>query len=283
MTSPMHIPGAQIGPWKLLHLLGKGIGGEVWAAVDKDGQPAAVKFFQEGQEKAAEQEFLIGKNHRHPNLLQPFSFSMEDGIPLMAMPCCRGRSTDNVAGYFSEKMAWKLFHDIAAALSCLHADGLCHGDVKPSNILWDGQDFLLADFSSSFKAPAETTPGDESSWQFAAPEREKSFPSDIWSLGATLFNLVMGTHVFNGMGGKSQRKESVIPFMRKSMPELSRLVIRCLSYEPGNRPSVSEILSAAQEGMDRQCPVSRPLKATLQEAASDTLAGFWPEEMKDAL
>ena len=279
MMSSLHQPGTQAGPWKLLHLIGKG----VWAAVDKKGQPAAVKVFKAGQEKAAEQEFLAGKSQEHPNLLQPVSFSVEEGIPLIAMPLCKGRSTDNVAGFFSEAMAWKLLLDISSALSFLHAKGLCHGDVKPSNILWDGQTFLLADFGSCFKAPTVREPGDDSSWRFAAPEREKSFASDIWSLGATLFNLVMGTQVFNGMGGQSQREDSGIPFMRKSMPELSRLVIRCLHFKPEERPSASAILAAAQEGMHLSRPASRPLKTELNESISDTSASFWPEAMKDSL
>ena len=283
MTTSLHTPGATVGPWKLLNLLGGGPEGEVWAAVDQKGSIAAVKLFRPEQQEAAEQEFLTGKSLHHPNLLQPLSFSAGDGVPWMAMPFCKDRSADNVAGFFSEKMAWKLLQDISGALSFLHAEGLCHGDVNPSNILWDGQHFLLADFGSCAKSPDEKASVHDSSWQYAAPEKVKCAASDIWSLGASVFHLVMGTQVFNGMGGKSQRKDSVIPYMRKSMPELSRLVVNCLHYELEARPTATVILDSAREGMEIRRPVNRPLKTQTQDPLSDTTASFWPEEMKDAL
>ncbi|MBO4447102.1 MAG: protein kinase, partial [Bacteroidales bacterium] len=232
----------KIGEYNLLTLLGKGRGGQVWSALDKDGAVVALKIFNAGV--AARPEYDRGRELSHPNILSPLSFSTIGDVSVMAMPMCEGRSVDNAAGYFSEEAAWKLMLDIGSALAYLHSLGSCHGDVKPSNILREGNEFLLADFGAGFG-------GDLSSYVFAAPEPVRTALSDIWSLGASVFNLVMGSQVFNGLGGRAQKKDSDLPFMRKSMPELSGLVMRCLSFDSSVRPFAAEIVRLAEENLKR--------------------------------
>ena len=113
----------------------------------------------------------------------------------------------------------------------------------------------------------------------------KTEKSDIWSLGSSIFNLVMGTQVFSGLGGKAQRKESEIPYMRKSMPELSALVIRCLKYNPADRPTAKEVVTFAEEHLSRIKNIKkiRPLKTAPATPMKDEYDCFWPEEMRNAL
>lgn len=277
MTSATH---------KLLYLLGKGQGGEVWAAVNEAGTVVAVKLFSPtGPREAAEAEYKRGAALSHPNIITPQEFIGTDAQPAMVIPFCDGRSVDNAAGYFNEVMAWKLLSDIGAALAYLHAANLCHGDVKPSNILRKGRAFLLADFGSCFESQTGHPAGDLSSYQFAAPESTKTEKSDVWSLGAAVFNLVMGIHVFNGLGGKAQQKETEIPFMRKSMPELSALIYRCLAFDASARPSPHEIVSLAEKNLERLSAAgkSRPVKISVKASAKDKYGDFWPETMCDAI
>ena len=286
MTKTVHTLGKTLGPFKLVSLLGAGLGGEVRAALDARHSPVALKVFKSGTPlQAARAEFEANRLLDHPNILKSKSFQVFDNLCVIVLPYCEGRSVDNVAGYFTEETAWKLIFDIGSALACLHGKGLCHGDVKPSNILRSGNDFLLADFGSCFSARSQAVPGDLSSYQFSAPEKERNEKSDIWSLGATVFHLVMGSHVFNGLGGKAQGRDSVLPYMRKTMPGLSELVLRCLSFHPDQRPDALELVRVAEKNLKliKERVSVRPAKQPVNASSKDAFESFWPEEMKDAL
>ena len=108
MTDVVLRQGLSFGPYKLVALLGKGQGGEVWAAVGKDGGIIALKVFSGATTRnAAESEFNIGSAQDCLNILKPLSFSVIEGFSAMAMPLCEGRSSDNAAGYYSETMAYR--------------------------------------------------------------------------------------------------------------------------------------------------------------------------------
>ena len=286
MITDTHMPGYSIAGYKLVSLLGKGQGGEVWSAVGKDGVVIALKLFAATTLlENAKEEYDRGKSLRHPNIVTPHSFGIEDVGAFIVMPLIEGRSVDNAAGHFQEAMAWKLIRDLGSALAYLHSESLCHGDVKPSNILRNGDSFLLADFGSCFEVKTGSPANDLSSYLFSAPEEMKTEKSDIWSLGAAVFNLVMGSLVLNGLGGRSQREETEIPFMRKSMPELSAFVVECLSFHPSARPSAKDVLLLAEDNLKRLSGQHRirPTKKTATITVHDEYESFWPEIMKDAL
>lgn len=284
-SSSVHKKGMKIGPYRLVSLLGAGAGGEVWAAIGRDNAPAALKFFKGGTPlDIVQREFDTGRRLDYGHIIRPRSLEIIDNEAIIALPYCEGRSIDNAAGFFTEKNAWKLLLDIGSALAFMHADGLCHGDVKPSNILREGENFFLSDFGSCFSPGGQSAPGDLSSYQYCAPETSRSEKSDIWSLGATVFYLVMGSMVFNGFGGKKQKRDSDIPIMRKSMPGLSALVSRCLSFEAAARPSAQEICREAKQAMNGCIINTRPVKRIIHSLKQEDEFGvFWPEEMKDAL
>lgn len=268
------------GQYKKVSLLGSGQSAQVWLAVGSDGNVVSLKCFSDKDEALAEYE--RGAKLSHPHLLQPISL-LEDDPSVLVMPYCEGRSMDNLAGFLSEKDAWQLLMEMADALSFLHQKGLCHPGIKPSKILWDGQSFLLADAGGCLPAGEPRPLGGPDSLPFIPPERERSPKSDIWSLGATLFHLILGTHVFNGLGGGAQRPDSPLPFLRKGMPELSSLICRCLAYNPSDRPTAEELLIQAQDGL-KKCQsrkTDRPLKVSDEIPRGGACPDFWPDEMKE--
>lgn len=275
---------------KLLNLLGSGKSGEVWSALSGDGKVVALKIYRSKHEvrEFAEYEYRMANLFRHVNILSPTGISSHDEHPVICLPYCEGRSVDGIAGHISERMLWKLITEISGALAEIHDNGYGHFDIKPSNILWDGEKFMLSDFGACMKTgescSVEDTAEDASSYRFDAPElgTQHCVASDIWSLGATVFYLCMGCHAFNGLGGRAQHKDSPVPVMRKALPALSTLVQSCLDFNPANRPTakqVCEIANAELNRLESYVP-KRILKhkaSGLAEASGDT--EFWPEQM----
>jgi len=281
-----------IGKYKLISLLGTGLSGEVWSAVSMvSNEAVAIKIFRKNTvpESQIKYEYSMATKVRHPNLLRLFSLEKIEGFWVMEMPLCMGRSVDGIVGYMSEHHAWNLIYDIASALSALHLVGMGHFDVKPSNILWDGQRFVIADFGACRKLDISQkeclVASDDSSYRFDAPELMKGVcvsASDIWSLGATVFNLLMGCHVFNGLGGRAQLENSPVPYMRKNMPVLSEWIVRCLAYDYKLRPTASEIVAISGKQMNVQSLKRRERILRKEEdliASVENKTYFWLEDM----
>lgn len=283
-----------VGGFRLVARLGGGFSGEVWSAIDSvSGEVVALKICRERDDamRCAEYEYAIARQFVHSNILRPSGMFVFEGRPVIVLPYCSGRSVDGVAGYMPELQMWHMMRDVSAALSAVHRAGYCHFDIKPSNILWTGREFMVADFGSCRPAGQENrepTADDESSFRYAAPEvvrRRFDTSGDVWSLGATAFYLYMGTHVFNGLGGRAQHPDSPLPYMRKSLEELSRLTCRCLAYEASARPSAAEIAEISERNIERckETVHMRPMRPGRQ--SRDGMADaedFWPETMDDS-
>ena len=125
---------------------------------------------------------------------------------------------------------------------------------------------------------------------FDAPEVDgthRTEASDVWSLGATLFYIVMGRQVMNGKGGAGQNENSRLPYMRSEWPLMSELVQQCLRYHPSQRPSLQQILDKATEQYN-QCMEEVRRGPKFKKTSDFTFDGsnnatndmaFWPETM----
>lgn len=288
-----YMKNGMVGGYRLVGRVGCGCSGEVWSAIDAaTGGVAALKIYRGGEDVRpyAEYEYSAALRFRHANILRPLSMFEADGCPVIVLPYCQGRAVDGVAGYMSEFQIWRLLGDVSGALTEMHAGGYGHFDIQPSNILWTGRSFMLSDFGSCRPAdgvPSRHAADDPSSFRFEAPEVSAgsyALPGDVWSLGATAFCLYMGTRVFNGLGGRAQHRDSPLPYMRKSMPELSELVCRCIDYEPSRRPSAAEVCRIAAENIAR-CEERNPVRRRMPDAGRSRAAAdgadFWPERMND--
>lgn len=283
MSTILHNPGTLVGPYRLLEPIGTGLSGEVWTALSPDGSVVALKIFSKEESAMAQKEYETGVSLDHPHLLRPLSLLTDTPSPVMVLPYCTGRSVSHVAGHVTERMVWMLLRDIASVIDYLVAQSLYHGDIKPSNILWDAaMGFILSDFGACAPLSSGSERKDLSSYQFAPPEKVSVERSDIWSLGASVFHLVLGRGVFGERGGRGQVPSAAVPLMRRNMPELSALVGRCLSYDPTDRPSAGEVLREAERMLqgDRVWIPQRPLKDA-PSALADCPHPFWPERMTD--
>ncbi len=124
---------------------------------------------------------------------------------------------------------------------------------------------------------------------FDAPEVElsgRTLESGVWSLGASIFYVMMGCLMFNGQGGRRQSERSRVPYLRSDLPELSELVQHCLNYNPLLRPTLKELQEIGTENLNRcrklitQGPKIRNSDVRSINQQSD-ISDFWPEGMID--
>jgi eukaryotic-like serine/threonine-protein kinase len=206
----------RIGPWHVLHELGRGGMGVVWLAERADDQfeqRAALKLIKRGMDSDAvlarflrERQILARLQHSHIARLLDGGITV-DGRPYFAMEYIDG---EPLLRYCAEKNVKleeriKLFLDICAAVQFAHGQLVVHRDIKPSNILVTSSgEAKLLDFGiatlldDSFGGPALTvdaahrplTPA------YAAPEQLRGEPvtvaTDIYALGGVLYELLTG-------------------------------------------------------------------------------------------
>jgi len=186
---------------------------------------------------------------------------------------------EGLAGYCPEVAAWQLLSDLTQSLKEVSLGELPTGCFVPDHIsIANGRFQLLNDSSNPLLTP------------FDAPElsvasaQGQSVASASWSLGALTFYLVMGCVVMNGLGGRGQRRSSKLPYLRPALPELSELVLRCLAYEPTERPTLEEIQQIAEKQLDicqkiiKKGPRPKPANEK-QQTLVDMSVSLWPEEM----
>ena len=242
--------------YSLIKRLGQGSFAEVWKAEDTkvDNMTVALKIYEPDNGLDANgvklfgEEFAIVFDLRHQNLLTPSAFDIENNSPYLVLPFCERGSSSNLAGNMNEIQIAQFLHDVSSALDYLHDADIVHQDIKPDNILIDSNgNFLVTDFGISIKLRKTLRPslGFKSlagTMAYMAPERFNKDPKptkacDIWSLGATTFELMTGEVPFGNNGGGFQKNGAEIPYIQGPYSSsLKALVTNCLSEEPWRRP-----------------------------------------------
>ncbi len=184
-----------------------------------------------------------------------------DGSSTRSMKYYPERDISALAGEIDELTAWQIMADVAKQAKNSSTP------ISPRHILINGDGFVLSKWSESH---------DE---RFTAPEGY----SQVWALAATVFYVYLGCHVFQGLGGKGQTKTAPIPTLRRELPELSNLIIRCVDFNPSKRPVLSEIVKIAEDNIKR-CKAAQidfpPLKKVSNSLiTADEIDTYWPEEM----
>lgn len=256
--------------YRLENRLGGGGFSEVWLAYDTKSQnKVALKVYaqagslDEDGVSMFRNEFSIVCNYNHSNILRPFSFETSNEHPYLVLPYCEQGSTVNLIGKMSEDELWKFIHDVASGLSYLHSHmgtPVVHQDIKPANVLIDSNgQYMITDFGISTglhrtlsrKAITSDNEGG-GTIAYMAPERfsANSTPlisNDIWSFGATLYELATGNLPFGDMGGLTQSKSHTPPPITEDYSKgLKELIYRCLSEKTWDRPSAQEIVSTVE-------------------------------------
>ena len=248
------------GRYRLISERGRGTFGEVWQAWDDIlDMEVALKIYIALDTRGINEfksEFRTTFNLNHPNLLHASHFDVVEKRPYLVMPYCPV-SADELVGRLSEEEAWKFIKDVSSGLAYLHSKDIIHRDIKPDNILRNAQgDFLISDFGVSVKMRSTLRRNSvrdlsESSTQgtigYMGPEMFSSNASavkatDIWALGATVFELLEDELPFFGQGGVMQIHGGAIPDLKGEWSDnLKSTVAACLSKDTWERPKAEDL------------------------------------------
>ncbi|GMH92212.1 hypothetical protein TL16_g12279 [Triparma laevis f. inornata] len=153
----------------------------------------------------------------------------------------------------TERMLASVAHSVLKGLESVHNGKQIHRDIKPSNILLSRNGSIkISDFGIARKlehsiSMASTFTG---TLTYMSPERisgqEYSYPSDIWSLGVCLATIALGKYPFptsSGYWGVVQAiQDSPPPQVPGFSPSMQDFLNACLSKDPRERPSASQLL-----------------------------------------
>lgn len=219
-------------------------------------------------------EILTVAALQHPHIVGILRTGTVDGLPYFIMPYVDGESLADrlAAGRFSVRETVAVLKDVARALAFAHDRGVVHRDIKPANILLAGGSAMVTDFGvakalSSARRTAPTGAGyglttDGTSigtLLYMAPEQAAADPdidgrADIYSLGATAYEMLTGAPPFAGLPARAMlaaRMSSLPPAisaLRHDVPaELNDLVMECLASDPADRPRTAQDLVDALE------------------------------------
>ncbi|GAA1635627.1 hypothetical protein GCM10009790_16890 [Georgenia ruanii] len=258
-------PGTLQDRYVLRRPIGRGATAEVWEAEDALlGRTVAVKVVNLA---ATTDPTLADRLRReaqamaaldHPDVATVYDVGVEGGTAYLVMELVPGRDLAAVLrdGPLPLAEALRIGERVAGALEVVHRAGIVHRDVKPANVLVDGEQVVLVDFGIAavgHATAALTTPGTTvGTAEYMSPEqaagRAATPATDTYALGCLLTTLIAGRAPFTGENPLAilhQHVEAVPPRLADLAPgvsaRLDRLVAALLAKEPERRPSAAQV------------------------------------------
>jgi hypothetical protein len=244
------------GRYRLSEQLGRGGMGAVWRADDELlGRTVAVKELSLPQGITAERravlcerairEARVSSRLRHASIIRVHDVIAEDDRPWIIMELLAGRTLDEVGPLPPQRVA-EIGLAVLDALGVAHAEGVLHRDVKPGNVfLCDDGRVVLTDFGIATLAgevSLTASGGLVGSPGYMAPERLRDDtagpPSDLWSLGATLYTAAEGRPPFDRrtVAGALSAVLTEDPLPPHGAGPLGPLLTAMLAKDPAHRP-----------------------------------------------
>jgi serine/threonine protein kinase/Tol biopolymer transport system component len=222
------VPGTRLGPYEVLGPLGAGGMGEVYRAKDtRLGRDVAIKILPKemsadlARKQRFEREAKTISGLNHPNICVLHDVGSQDGVDYLVMECVEGETLAKrlEKGPLPLEQVFRYGAQIADALDKAHRAGIVHRDLKPGNIMLTATGAKLLDFglakpaaavisgatltaAEPMQAPVTQEGTIVGTFQYMSPEqiegKEVDGRSDIFSLGAVLYEMVTGKRAFEG-------------------------------------------------------------------------------------
>jgi len=260
----------KIGRYEILDEVGQGAMGTVYRARDPLIERTVAiktvpitKLRQEGADTESRflREAQSAGRLSHPNIVTIYDVGEADGLAYIAMEYLHGATLRDLMnkGPMPLDLALDTATQMAEALAFAHEHGVIHRDIKPANVVVTGQRgrIKLTDFGIAHLANSDHTHAGQmlGSPRYMSPEqamgREVDGHSDIFSLGAVLYEMLTGHYAFDGDSLPSivYRVVNEAPVaasaLRPQLPaELASLLARMLDKNPQVRPDARALVNA---------------------------------------
>ncbi|TML86288.1 MAG: Stk1 family PASTA domain-containing Ser/Thr kinase [Actinobacteria bacterium] len=281
------------GRYKVVRRLGAGGMANVYLAEDQElGRRVAIKILND---RHAHDEQFVERFRReaknaaglsHPNVVSIYDRGEAEGTYYIAMEYLDGRSLKELIvsrGPAPIPVAIDYARQILAALRFAHRNGIVHRDIKPHNVLVDGEGRVkVTDFGIARAGAASqmTEAGSiVGTAQYLSPEQAKGTAvdqrSDIYSLGIVLYELLTGSVPFTGdtpveIAMKHISETPVPPSsVRPDVPhDLDLVVTRALAKDPAERYQSAEEMDADLERVLRGAAIARETEESATQILS---------------
>ncbi|HXV61241.1 MAG TPA: protein kinase, partial [Vicinamibacteria bacterium] len=263
------------GRYQLLQQVGAGAAGIVYKAYDQMLQvKIAIKMLRtefasnEAVLERFRKEIILSRDIGHPNVLRMYHLGEFGGKKYLTMQWVDGQTLGtliSVEAPLSPSRCAAIGAKLAAALEAAHAHKVLHRDIKPQNILMNGEgEPYLTDFGVArvLGEPGTTRTGVFlGTPNYASPEQANLSPldgrSDLYALGVVLFEMATGKRPFEAATTEEileMHRSTPTPDPREIepgvSPELSAVILRCLEKEPSKRFADAGALRSALEALD---------------------------------
>jgi serine/threonine-protein kinase len=285
---------AKIGPYQVVKLLGAGGMGKVYLAHDERlNRPVAVKllsFYDAAEDERIRRfrkEALAASALNHPNILTIYEIGDFEGQNFIATEfidgiTLRGRLAQ---GELPVSTALEVATQVAGALAAAHEAGIVHRDIKPENVMLraDGLvkvlDFGIAKYTETHREQdqdqVETKPGSVvGTAPYMSPEQARGLRvdarTDIWSLGAMLYEMVSGRLAFHGESVAETislilgKQPAPLARYANDVPaELERIVTKALTKDRDERYQTARDMLIDLRNLKRKREVDAEIERTL--------------------
>src|SRR5262252_3852543 len=289
-------PGTKLGPYEVVSPLGAGGMGEVYRARDtRLGRDVAIKILPKEMSADAtrkqrfEREAKTISSLNHPNICTLHDIGSQDGVHYLVMECVEGETLAKrlEKGPLPLEQVLKYGAQIADALDKAHQSGVVHRDLKPGNIMLTSSRAKLLDFglakppgplvsgATLTETATPTTPVTQEgtivgTFQYMSPEqvegKDVDARSDIFSLGAVLYEMVTGHRAFPGKSQLSvasailEKEPAPINSIKPLSPvTLDHTIRRCLAKDKEERWQTAHDIELELQWIARDGPHSNKL------------------------
>ena len=264
-------PGTHLGPYEITGPLGSGGMGEVYRARDSRlERDVAIKILPAQfstdpvRKQRFEREAKTISSLNHPHICVLYDVGQQDGTDYLVMECVEGETLAKrfEKGPLPIDQVLKFGAQIADALDKAHRSGIVHRDLKPGNIMLTPGGAKLLDFglakpavplatAATLTAATKQSPVTEQgtiigTFQLMSPEqvegKEVDGRSDIFSLGAVLYEMLTGLRAFEGKSQLSvasailEKEPAPISSVKPmTPPALDHAIKKCLAKLPDER------------------------------------------------
>jgi len=271
----------EVNGHRLKALLGSGGTADVYYALAPDGGPVVLKLFksERGNAAASRREYrmarMIDADCTTPALGQGVS-PVGAYLVTTFLPGYRS-GTKGYVDAMPVRRLWTIAAGLARVLAAVHARGVVHCDVKPSNLLIDRDDVRLIDFGiARLAGEPEPFPGiARGSRGWAAPEQLHALPAapamDVFAWGCVVAHLAGGRPYGDDTDTWHERVGTERPDLTGIPAGLAELVGWALSRDPAHRPTAEDLARAIRRAL-ADAPV--PVQSTMVSARS-LAAAMW--------